>query len=155
MGGFRCAAVLFCSRRLFYAGGYGIRPYGAEQNIICRGDHILAKQVCHEAKRNIESPVTLSALSFCFAQTNGLPLNPVGTGVLDCPLCCSLYLSASHQQTIIHKLCRGRASGQQVASRPASLSALSFGGAEQKHTRINNKKAALLSEIFDSKAVFR
>ena len=55
--GGRCAAVLFCSRRLFYAGGYGIRPYGAEQNIICRGDHILAKQVCHEAKRNIESSV--------------------------------------------------------------------------------------------------
>ena len=53
--------------------GYGIYPYGAERNIICRGDHILAKQVCHEAKRNIESPVTLSALSFCFAQTNGLP----------------------------------------------------------------------------------
>ena len=24
---------------------------------ICRGDHIPAKQVCHEAKRNIESPV--------------------------------------------------------------------------------------------------
>ena len=64
-----CAAVLFCSRRLCYAGGYGIRPYGAEQNIICRGDHILAKQVCHEAKRNNESPVTLSALPFGFAQT--------------------------------------------------------------------------------------
>ena len=50
--GGRCAAVLFCSRRLFYVGGYGIRPYGAEQNIICRGDHW--------------SPVTLSALSFGF-----------------------------------------------------------------------------------------
>ena len=48
------------------------RPYGTEQNIICRG-------------RRPRRPASLSALSFGFALTNGLPLNPVGTGVLDCP----------------------------------------------------------------------
>ena len=50
----------------FY-GRFVNRPYGTEQNIICRDDHILAKQVCYEAKRNIESPVTL------FAFTKSLP----------------------------------------------------------------------------------
>ena len=53
---------------------------------------ILAVGIVRDPKRR---KATLSALSFSFAQTNGLPLNPVGTGVLDCPPCCSLCLSAS------------------------------------------------------------
>ena len=61
------------------------RPYDTEQNKICRGDRILAKQVCHEAKRNIESPATLSALFFGFAQINEHSQTSVGTGVLDGP----------------------------------------------------------------------
>ena len=68
------AAVLFGSRRLFYAGDHW-SPLQKQQDLIvaCRGDHILAKQVCYEAKRNIESPVSLFALSFGFAQTNDCP----------------------------------------------------------------------------------
>ena len=49
-----CEAVRKSEQRY---GRFVNRPYGTEQNIICRGDHILAEQVCHEAKRNIESPV--------------------------------------------------------------------------------------------------
>ena len=85
-----------CSHRLFLRtvedacpynkwGGFGSPPYcwfspfvfrrairesplQKQQDLIvaCRGDHILAKQVCHEAKRNIESPATLFALSYGF-----------------------------------------------------------------------------------------
>ena len=68
-----CAAVLFGSRRLFSGGRFVNRPYKRNSSKRRRGDHILAKQVCHEAKRNIESPVTLFALSFGYTQTNGLP----------------------------------------------------------------------------------
>ena len=56
--GMRFAAIVFDSRRLFFSGRRGRRPLQKQQDLIgaCRGDHILAKQVCHEAKRNIESP---------------------------------------------------------------------------------------------------
>ena len=116
-----CGAPPYCLFSPFVSYGRFVnRPYGTEQNIICRGDHILAKQVCHEAKRNIESPVTLFAPSFGFAQTNAPSQTSVGEGLAP-PVLCSLYLLASYQQTITLKLCRGRR-----PRRPVTLFALSF-----------------------------
>ena len=112
-------------------GEYGSLTYRSYFVPHRRGDHILAKQVCHEAKRNIESPATLSALSFGFAQTNGnhlppcrdrrprlsvrtvfrlrtnerLPTNFVGGDVLDAPQRCSHYLTATRR--ILINICRG------------------------------------------------
>ena len=54
-----------------------------------------------------EVSVSLFAPSFGFAQTNDLSLNPVGTGVLDCPLCCPHYLSATRR--ILINICRAGA----------------------------------------------
>ena len=51
------------------------------------GDRILAKQVCYEAKRNIESPVSLFDLSFGFAQINGSLTILVGEGLAPPVLC--------------------------------------------------------------------
>ena len=60
------------------------RPYKKQQDLIvaCRGDHILAKQVCHEAKRNIESPATLFACLKQTAKTGGYGIRPLGDFIL-------------------------------------------------------------------------
>ena len=72
-----CLVFAIC----FQTGGYRIRPYGTEQNKICRGGfHILPYYV----------------RSFFRLRTNErLPTNSVGGDVLDAPQRCSLYLSTS------------------------------------------------------------
>ena len=95
----RFAAVLFVLAVCFFRGVGDVAPYGAEQNIICRGDHILAKQVCHEAKRNIESPRNVVRTTFRFRTNKRSPSILVGEGLAP-PVLCSHYLLASHKRTV-------------------------------------------------------
>ena len=73
VGSVRRRIVLF-SPFVFLRGVEDVAPYKNNKTLsLPVGAHILAKQVCYEAKRNIESPVSLFALSFGFAQTNDCP----------------------------------------------------------------------------------